>query len=628
MANQIAAGEVVERPAAVVKELVENSLDAGARSIRVTIRHGGKRLIRVEDDGCGMTPEEARLALERHATSKIRRAEDLHAIRSFGFRGEALPSIASVSRFRLRTRPTGADAGFELPVDGGVTGEARACGMPPGTVIEAADLFHRLPVRRRFLKTTATESARISQLCRILAAAHPEVAFSLEENGQLLFRTAAPENRRERLGALLGHHLANELWELEAEAAGGSLRLSGLISPPGVSRASRNDLCFYVNRRPVESRALHFSCLEAYQGRLPRGRFPVIFLNLEIDPALIDVNIHPSKREVRFREEGPVRQFLIEALQRELVRRAPGMADDPAGTGEAPRSTFTPVAFPGRAATAPGGRGERALDAPAVSPDQPVSLDSASGWNAADAEALMQAAEAAGSFQAAEPMAALTGSGWAWPATADRAEPQERAGAPAGWRLIGALREGLGLFETPEGLAVLHPRQARARVLYEAVLAREAAGGAVGSVGSQALLMPVPFETDPASARVLSDQLEFLRREGFELEPFGKHFFRLEGVPAWLPEETPERFLQDLADRIRESGRHPPQGEARRELLARCAARWAAERPSEGPLSEARLESLAGELLRCREPMTDPAGRPTLRLLRLDDLRRFFREGR
>ena len=315
VANQIAAGEVVERPAAVVKELVENSLDAGATRIEVEFRHGGKSHIRVEDNGAGLAPDEALLALERHATSKIREAADLQAVRTFGFRGEALPSIASVSRFTLISRPADAAAGTEILVNGGKMAHQRACGCPAGTRIEVAHLFNAVPARRKFLKTDDTEAAHITRLVRLYAIAHPAVAFSLLEDGRLIFRSPACADLRERVAEIWGRRLAEELVEFpEAGDAAHGLRLSGLLGRPGLGRPTRDGLITLVNRRPVDSRTLSYALLEAYHTHVPKGRYPPAILFLEIDPAAVDVNVHPAKREVRFRDEGRVRQFVLGAI--------------------------------------------------------------------------------------------------------------------------------------------------------------------------------------------------------------------------------------------------------------------------------------------------------------------------
>ncbi len=312
VANQIAAGEVVERPASVVKELVENALDAGATRIEVEFRHGGRSLIRVEDNGGGMSRDDALLCLERHATSKIREAADLDHVLSFGFRGEALPSIASVSRFTLQTRVAAQEHGTEILMNGGKLGQVRACGMPVGTRIVVAQLFNSVPARRKFLKSDATESAHIIHACRLYALASPQVAFTLREDHQVVFQSPMCETLAARVREVFGERSAEGLMPIAVTE--GDLHLHGLIGRPGITRATRHEMIIFVNRRPVESRTLAYALLESYHTLIPKGRYPVAFLFLELDPAGVDVNVHPAKREIRFRDEPRVRGFAIRAV--------------------------------------------------------------------------------------------------------------------------------------------------------------------------------------------------------------------------------------------------------------------------------------------------------------------------
>ena len=317
VANQIAAGEVVERPAAVVKELVENALDAGADHIEIEFRHGGKSYLRVTDDGCGMDEANALMSLKRHATSKLSEATDLLTLNSFGFRGEALPSIASVSRFSLRTREADAEEGVEITTDGSRPPEAKACGIAPGTTVEVSRLFHSVPVRRKFLKTDRTEAAHITLLCRLFAVAHPEISFTLLEDGQVRFRAAQAKDSLTRVREVFGKQLAADLTPLppfEPDAASGGIAVSGLVAHPGKGRSTRAELFTFVNRRPVESRTLQYALIESYHTFIPKGRYPACFLFIELPSDAVDVNVHPTKREVRFRDDAKVRSAVMEAL--------------------------------------------------------------------------------------------------------------------------------------------------------------------------------------------------------------------------------------------------------------------------------------------------------------------------
>src|SRR5471032_308909 len=316
VANQIAAGEVIERPASVLKELLENSLDAGATQVDVQIGAGGRSLVAVTDNCCGMSKDDALLCLERHATSKLRDSDDLDRIASYGFRGEAIPSIASVSRFRLRTREPDALAGTEIVIDGGKLRDVHEVGLAPGTQIEVRSLFFNLPARRKFLRTEATESAHLRQTLLLAGLARPDAGFTLAMDDQPAQRWLPGEDLRQRLVSIFGADWVELTVPIAAESGG--LRLHGFIGKPGVSRAARHEELFFINRRPVENRTLHFGLLEGYHNSLMKGRYPVAVLFLEMDPAGVDVNIHPAKREVRFHDDFTIRHFVVKSVQEAL----------------------------------------------------------------------------------------------------------------------------------------------------------------------------------------------------------------------------------------------------------------------------------------------------------------------
>ena len=317
LASQVAAGEVVERPASIVKELVENSIDAGARRIETIIHRGGISLVRVIDDGCGMDRDDALLSLERHATSKIRSAADLAAIATLGFRGEALPSIASVSRFRLTTREPSAVAGTEIIVSGGRIETVRDGGEAPGTQVEARSLFYNLPARRKFLRTENTEARQVEHQLHLQAIGHPQIAFAFVRDERIAFQLPSASSLRERIRDLHGEELVAQL--LEAEAAPGSkIRISGLIGKVGLSRQTRVQQLVFVNGRAIESAVINAALREGYHTALMKGQYPVTFLFLDLDPASVDVNVHPAKREVRFRDPTAVREAVVECVRRTL----------------------------------------------------------------------------------------------------------------------------------------------------------------------------------------------------------------------------------------------------------------------------------------------------------------------
>src|SRR5213082_3161970 len=323
VASQVAAGEVVERPASVLKELIENSIDAGARKIDILIRRGGISLVRVVDDGCGMDSDDARLSMERHATSKIRSAADLQAVATLGFRGEALPSIASVSRFRLTTREAGAVAGTEIVVNGGKIDIVRDGGEAPGTQVEVRSLFYNLPARRKFLRSENTESRNIEHQVHLQAIGHPQIGFSLLRDDRVLFQLPAAATLSDRIRDLFGAELLQRLVEVTNNRSP-QIRISGFIGQAGVSRQTRTQQLLFVNGRAIESSLITAAIREGYHTALMKGQYPVTFLFLEIDPASVDVNVHPAKREVRFRDPTAIREAIVRSIQQTLERSREG----------------------------------------------------------------------------------------------------------------------------------------------------------------------------------------------------------------------------------------------------------------------------------------------------------------
>ncbi|MFM9000131.1 MAG: DNA mismatch repair endonuclease MutL [Opitutia bacterium] len=550
VANQIAAGEVVERPAAVVKELLENSLDAGATRVVIDFSRGGKAQIVVEDDGRGMSAEEASLCLLRHATSKIRVAADLDRVVTFGFRGEALPSIASVSRFTLQTRAAGDPSGTEVLVLGGRTVHVRDHGMAVGTRIEVANLFHPVPARLKFLKSEETESAHIIRLVRLYAVAHPAVGFLLREDGREVFRSPGDAPLVDRVREIWGRQVAEEVTVMPPFQRDG-MKLTGLLGRPGVSRGTRQDLVTVVNGRPVDSRTMAFALTESYHTLIPKGRYPLAFIFLEIDPAWVDVNVHPAKREVRFRDEARVRGFIIGSVLAALRAR--------------------------------GGDGLPAVTVPSVeAPSMPAAPASP-----------------------AAPAAPVAPGGTPAPAPAGPAAALRPATVRLGWRLVGRLREDRVVFETPAGLVLLDLGAAHQRVLYEEILARFAAGSAV----SQPLLVPMALELEPLPAAVLKERSALLAAAGFEFEEYGRNFWRVAALPAWLEPSVAEAFLRDLlAEMARREGDFG-RAELAYDALAKVAVRGARRRGD--AMSDSEILALAEALFRTSQPGSCPRGRRT-----------------
>ena len=490
VANQIAAGEVVERPAAVVKELLENSLDAGAKRVTVDFSRGGKAYVIIEDDGAGMTPSDALLSLERHATSKIRLASDLDRIATFGFRGEALPSIASVSRFTLQTRSTEATSGTEIYINGGKVIHQRDHGMPIGTRIEVANLFHPVPARLKFLKSDETEAAHIVRLVRLYAVAHPEVGFLLKEDGREIFRSPGHVPLLERVRVIWGKQVAEEVSVMPLFEVKG-MRISGLLGKPGVSRGTRQDLVTVVNGRPVDSRTMAFATTESYHTLIPKGRYPLAFIFLEINPAWVDVNVHPAKREVRFRDEASVRGFIIQSLLSVLRSKV--------GDG---------------------------LPAEAIIPAAPV-------------------------LTSAPAVSSVQNTPTALSAPVPVAVPSNSQSLKLGWKFLSRLREERAVFETPTGLAILDIGAAHQRILYEDILKQFSEQTPL----SQPLLIPLNLELEPLPAAVLKEKNDLLTAAGFSFEEYGRNFWRINALPIWLNPEDSLIFIRDLlAEMARREG--------------------------------------------------------------------------
>ena len=496
VANRIAAGEVVERPASVVKELVENSLDAGAKKIEISVERGGRSLIRVTDDGSGMGPEDALLALERHATSKIRDAGDLMKIQTFGFRGEALPSIASVSRFTLKTREPDAVEGTEVVIDGGKVVRAGKAGCPAGTSIEVRQLFAHVPGRRKFLRTEETEWSHIEQGVRLAALARFEVGWVLRRDGAVFWQDSARGALEERMAAVFGRDWKETFLEIEAEDGG--MRIHGYLGRPGVNRATRAEQILFVNSRPVQSGSLNAALLEGYHNALMRGRYPVTVLFLEMDPCGVDVNVHPAKREVRFRQDGDVRRFVSGAVAEVLRGGSVGPLPVPTVTtnGFSPALTFAPTASQ-PAATIPG-----------RSP-VPVGVGGSLGL-----------------------------------------EVESAPGIPAGWRFLGVVDHLYLVAEREGGVVLIDQHAAHERILFEQLLRQVAQE----EVSGQRLLYPVTIEFPPVQAAFLKDRTEELGKVGLGISVMGGNTFLVDALPPRIRTLAVEEFVRGVVADLEKGG--------------------------------------------------------------------------
>jgi DNA mismatch repair protein MutL len=647
VANQIAAGEVIERPASVVKELVENALDAQATRVGVEIQAGGRSLVRVVDDGLGMSRDDALLCLERHATSKIRRAEDLAAIGTMGFRGEAVPSIASVSRFTLTTREREAESpeGTQIIINGGKIIEVKAAGTAPGTAVEVRQLFFNLPARRKFLRTEETESAHIQHYLTLAALAYPEVAFTFQRDGRLAWQLPAVKGGsdaasrlaavRERLRALYGSEQklltvdfsANlpSFEEPDAEVAqpstlnpqpSPSFRLWGYIGSPGVSRANREDQHLFVNRRPVENRGLNFALLEGYHTALMKGRYPVACLFLEIDPAAVDVNIHPAKREVKFHREAEVRRLVAQAIRQTLL----------AFHGTGPESGATKHATPTPAVQPVAGQPVRPSEQSAL-PNFPVALKPLSAQPPTPSTQQPTLRMGFGTPRPApEPLPPAAPDADVTPVI--HVTPVTPSPAPAGepvpllnvpLRLIGVIGRLYVVLESDRGLVLLDQHAAHERILFEQMLTRLERND---QAPSQRLLLPETVELSARDASFLREQLPALTRLGVGLSEFGERTFLLDALPPFVKAPDARRFVVELVDELKSAGRELNALRLGEHTVAKTVCRHAVK--ARDPLAGRELESLVEDLRHCAMPYTCPHGRPTLIEMNFRELEKKF----
>ncbi len=549
LCNKIAAGEVVERPASVVKELLENSLDAGADEILVELERGGKGLIRVSDNGCGMLEEDAFLALERHATSKIRNEADLASIGTLGFRGEALPSIASVSRLLLRTRSAEADLGSELYIEGGVVKRTAAVGMTSGTTLEVRNLFFNTPARRKFLRRDETELGHISDMVTRQALGHPDVRFTLTHQGRTLIETRPGDSLRERVAALMGRQVASAMLPVEASAMG--LRLHGLLAPPDINRATTGNLYFFINGRVIRDRVVQHALLEGYRGQLMKGRYPVLALFLHIDPEKVDVNVHPTKHEVRFQDQREIHAFL-QAAVRDALRGAPwlaGGADENEPVFEAEAKPYS--VFPTR-----GGEGGADVTAPCRTRVQETL--------ARYAERSETGAEHPPSGIACTTSSPALSSGESVPLFSDAAH---EAGPFSRLRVIGQFRRTYIVCEDGDDLVLVDQHAAHERVRFEHLRAQVSRQG----VERQQLMFPEVIEMDARRAASFAEHLADLERLGFELEEYGPNSYALRSVPKLLAAVEARPLVQDVASELEEHGGSGKIAETLEEVLASMA---------------------------------------------------------
>ncbi|MGA2570603.1 MAG: DNA mismatch repair endonuclease MutL [Terracidiphilus sp.] len=671
VANQIAAGEVVDRPASVVKELLENALDAGANRVRVEIEGGGRKLIRVADDGLGMSRDDALLAFERHATSKLRTADDLLSIATLGFRGEALPSIASVARVALETATGEESSGTRVEVAGGKILRVDDAALPRGTTIAVSDLFFNTPARRKFLRAESTELAHVTALATHYALAYPEKQFELVSASHTILSAPPVARTAERIFQIFGKDTLGQLLPMAAETAleraglpepppwkrdpdrpvrqPGTLRLSGFYSKPELQKLNRNSIYIFVNKRLIRDRLLLHAITEAYRNVIPPTSFPVVLLFLEMPPEEVDVNMHPAKTEVRFRQQSLIHDFVRDSLRTALIQSRPA-AGFLAALDSQPSAS--PSLMPPAASPLPGAPGP---DAAAQPPDSdPTAFATAE----ADAEAFHLTPKIPALTPGALPFDPRTFDRQAWgeaaralftpPAVPDTAGcspasgsapvysesaaaaaalvEAEQAAASLGrlgsLKPLGQLRESFILATGDDGLWIIDQHVAHERVLFEKILRDRQ----VEQVQRQRLLMPLLVDLKPEQMVVFARIAEELEENGFEVEPFGPQTLAVKASPVGLEGAELERALAEVIDQSTADSGEPSRNEELTRLRTRIAASIACHSAIKinTPLDPKRIEWLLLELAKTSHPTSCPHGRPIALLYSWKEIQRAF----
>ncbi len=611
VAAQIAAGEVVERPASVAKELIENALDSGATRVGVELRGGGLQELKIQDNGCGIPADEVELAFERHATSKLRAADDLWSIATLGFRGEALPSIASVAQVICITRTADAELGTELRIAGGELQARTARGCSPGTTFIVRNLFYNAPVRREFLRSEATEASAVTAVVTQYALAYPEVRFTMLLDGRLAVQTSGRGDMREALIDLYGLEVARQLLPVDATIGEeqAAVRVRGLVSPPGLTRSSRGSIHLFVNRRAIQARGQIAIVLEeAYHTLMMKGRHPVAALDIQLHPSMVDVNVHPTKSEVKFRDSARVMGALSRAVREALIESG-GVRpwSDPASPapGDVAQRRFELRRL--------GDRGEREAGERELG---------GAGWSFDSARPARDAgypAFAGVDQSLAEQDLPDTQPPWA-PDDDFAPAPSSQPPAPRSHlpplRVVGQVAQTYIIAEAPDGMYLIDQHAAHERVTYERLMARR--GGA--AFDQQNLLIPQSVELPPAAQALLLSNAELLEEWGFLVEDFGRNL-RIRAVPAGLRDGALGGALAEVADHLHGRGGSTPSDW--REAMLTTLACHSSIRAGQS-LSHEEMRQLIIQLEQCQAPRTCPHGRPTMILLSSTQLERQF----
>lgn len=658
VANQIAAGEVVERPASVVKEMLENSLDAAATRIKISVEAGGKKIIQITDNGCGMVRDDAMLAFERHATSKIKNAEDLLSVSTLGFRGEALPSIASVSRLRLETRAAEEPSGTIVEINGGKIARVEEAGLPPGTSITVRDLFFNVPARKKFLKAESTELSHIASLVTHYALAHPDKHFELHSAANAMLVAPPVGGYSERVYQVFGKETLDQLIPVAARQAlerlglpqsppwrrreeeedslpkdPGEMRIHGFVSKPEIQKLNRNSIFIFVNGRLIRDRLVQHGLTEAYRNIMPPTVYPVVLLFLELPAAEVDVNVHPSKTEVRFRQQSAMHDFVRDTVRAALMKARPVpqfvaeiRAHATAGQALTPGSAWEPSALPGSAFPIPqdAGAPERFDLQPQVQPPVSARLQF-EGAIAVEGNAAIPVARGLETLPIApgfSPAAVrslddVPDHGCA-PALEVR-EEEPTLSSLGTLRPLGQIRNSFILAVNEDGLWIVDQHVAHERVLFERVLRQRAAQ----KVESQRLLMPIVLELSPAQQAVFTEISDELAHNGFEAEPFGARSVAVKVAPAGVETSAVEHMLHELLDQFSREEQSLNLEKIRTRIAASIACHAAIK--VNMPLEQNKMEWLLAELAKTEHPMSCPHGRPVVLRYSVKDIQKAFK---
>ncbi len=673
VANQIAAGEVVERPASVVKEMLENSLDAGATRIKITVEAGGKKLIQITDNGCGMVRDDAMLAFERHATSKIKNAEDLLSVATLGFRGEALPSIASVSRLRLETRASDDPAGTVIEINGGRMARVEEAGLPLGTSITVRDLFFNVPARKKFLKAESTELSHIASLVTHYALAHPDKHFELHSATNAMLVAPPVAGHSERVYQVFGKETLDQLIPVAARQAlehvglpqpppwrrkeaddngeeaapkdPGEMRIHGFVSKPEIQKLNRNSIFIFVNGRLIRDRLVQHALTEAYRNIMPPTVYPIVLLFLELPAAEVDVNVHPSKTEVRFRQQSAMHDFVRDSVRAALMKarpvpqfvaeiRAHATASQALSPGALTPGPDWPPSEGGLSQSGvrlqeaghgePGADGNFILQVPAMPPTS--ARFQFEGGIAVEANAAIPVARGL-EYAPLDPNFATTLPRQQFDAVPDHgcspaldvSEEEPTLSALGTLKPLGQIRNSFILAVNEDGLWIVDQHVAHERVLFERVLKQRAAM----RVESQRLLMPIVLELSPAQQAVFREISEELAHNGFEAEPFGARSVAIKVAPAGVEAAAVEHMLHELLDQFSSEEQSLNLEKIRTRIAASIACHAAIK--VNMPLEQNKMEWLLAELAKTDHPMSCPHGRPVVLRYSVKDIQKAFK---